>query len=85
MPPYVALDNYSYPGFLGKAYQPFVPGKDEAPLNVTPEVPALRLRSRQDLQNSLDDARRALDSDRGAIAGWDTYSKQALEMVTSPS
>src|SRR5262245_9135516 len=83
MPPYVALDNYSYPGFLGNAHQPFVPGKNESPLNLTAEVPAHRLRSRQDLLNSLDDVQRALDSNRGAIAGRDSFSKQALEMVTS--
>jgi len=54
MPPYVALDNYSYPGFLGKAHQPFVPGKNESPLNVTADVSSQRLRGRQDLLNSLD-------------------------------
>ena len=83
MPPYVALDNYSYPGFLGKAHQPFVPGTNESPLNLTADVSSQRLRGRQDLQNSLDDVQRALDSNRGAIAGWDAFSKQALEMVTS--
>src|SRR5262249_10525171 len=83
MPPYVALDNYSYPGFLGKAHQPFVPGKNESPLNLTADVSSQRLRGRLDLLNSFDDVQRALDSSRGAIAGWDAFSKQALEMVTS--
>src|SRR5215471_9684611 len=84
MPPYVALDNYSYPGFLGKAHQPFVPGNNESPLNLAADVSSQRFRGRQDLLNRIDDVRRALDSNRGATAGWDAFSQQALEMVASP-
>src|SRR5262249_41157009 len=84
MPPDVARDNFSYPGFLGKAHQPFVPGENESPLNLTEDVSSQRLRGRQDLLSRIDHVRRALDSNRGASAGWDAFSKQALEMVTSP-
>jgi len=86
VPPYVSLRGMSRygtePGFLGISHRPFTPGGAalqnlRLPSNVTLD----RLEQRKALVSGFDDLRRDLDS--GTIAGMDTFTARAFDMVTS--
>jgi hypothetical protein len=86
LPPYVSLMNQPLsenPAYCGTAHRPFVtsgPGLDD--LSLTAGISLDRLRNRKQLLGSLDTIRRDVDY-RGALAGLDTYTVRALDMVAS--
>ncbi len=95
LPPYVSL-MYEPPGlydnegptYLGPAHRPFAP-RDEGLANLSPArgMSLERLGDRRELLGQFDTLRREADRavDYGdASAGIDAFTRQALEMVTSP-
>ncbi len=86
LPPYVSLMNQPLsenPAYCGTAHRPFVPqgpGLDD--LSLAAGISLDRLRDRKQLLGSLDTIRRDVDY-RGALAGLDTYTVRALDMVAS--
>ena len=91
IPPYVSLCyscthppyNEPGPGFIGQAFTPFRllrEGRDDLVLNgITHD----RLADRARLRESLDRLRRASDR-QGSMAGLDSFTVQALDVLTSP-
>jgi uncharacterized protein (DUF1501 family) len=70
------------PGFLGVAHRPFTPsGAGMNNLKLANGVTADRLGDRKALLEAFDDTRRDLDAS-GTMAGLDSYSAKAFEMVT---
>ena len=86
VPPFVSLRGMSRgtePGFLGIAHRPFSPsGPGNANLKMANGVTASRLDERKGLLGAFDDTRRDIDAS-GSMAGLDTYTEKAIEMVTS--
>lgn len=85
IPPYVSLRGMSRgtePGFLGVAHRPFTPsGPGNANLKLAQGVSADRLDHRKELLDKFDDLRRDIDS-TGTMAGMDSYTEKAIEMVS---
>jgi hypothetical protein len=72
------------PGFLGKPYEPFIPGeRGSANLGLGREVSLERLADRRQLRATFDTLRRDLDDQRGSLAGVDAFTTQALEMIAT--
>src|SRR5262245_27467026 len=91
MPPYVQLDalrtppeGMGFPGFLGSAHRPFVPGKDLNMLTLGKDLTLDRLNSRKELLRTFDGINRDLDAARDNTPGLDGFTEKALEMVSSP-
>lgn len=91
MPPYVSLmykppglyDNES-PAYTGSAHRPFfLKSEGLANLSLTKGISRDRLRDRRELLQSFDLFNRELDT-KGSMAAIDTYTRRALEMITSP-
>ena len=78
-PPFVSF-NGSYAGYLGATHMPFKPQGGELRLNSN--LTADRLDSRTSLLRSLDGLRRDADAS-GAMLALDSYTQQAVDMVTS--
>ena len=85
VPPYVSLRGMSRgtePGFLGVAHRPFTPsGPGNANLRLANGVTVDRLEDRKSLLDVFDDTRRDIDA-TGTMAGIDSYTERAMEMVT---
>lgn len=85
VPPYVSTFKYSYgeAHYTGTAHNPFVPdGAGLKNLNLLKELSVNRLDNRRELLGQLDSLRR--DVDRGStFAGIDTFTQQAIDIVTS--
>ena len=91
LPPYVSL-MYKPPGlydnegptYTGPAHRPFVP-KAEGLANLTPAkgISLDRLRERRQLLGAFDTLSRQVDHNAG-MAGIDTYTRRAMEMIASP-
>lgn len=90
LPAYVALDKTAGfefrngPAYLGMAHKAFVPGAKMESLALPRSITLERLRDRQVLLRSFDDLRRDIDHIQGTMDGMDTFTAQALEMITSP-
>jgi hypothetical protein len=86
VPPFVSLRGMSRgsdSGFLGIAHRPFAPsGPGNANLKLAGGVTSERLDERKHLLDTFDDTRRDIDA-TGAMAGLDSYTEKAIEMVTS--
>lgn len=91
LPPYVSL-MYKPPGlydnegpvYLGNAHRPFVPKSEGmANLSLSRDVSLERLSDRRKLLGAFDAFRTEADH-CAAMAGIDTFTQRALEMVTSP-
>jgi hypothetical protein len=86
LPPYVSLMNQPLsedPAYTGPAHRPFVPtGPGLENLSLVAGVSLDRLNDRKQLLSSLDTIRRDIDY-RGALAGSDSYTVRALDMVAS--
>jgi hypothetical protein len=86
VPPFVSLRGMSRgtePGYLGIAHRPFTPsGPGNANLKLANGVTIERLDERKNLLASFDDTRREIDAS-GTMAGMDSYTEKAIEMVTA--
>src|SRR5579885_681503 len=87
VPPYVSLRGMSRygtePGFLGIAHRPFTPGGAALQnLRLPRDVSLDRLEQRKALVSGFDDLRRDLDTN-GTMAGMDSFTARAFDMVTS--
>jgi hypothetical protein len=87
VPPYVSLRGMSRygtePGFLGIAHRPFTPGGAALQnLRLPGGVSLDRLDQRKALLAGFDDVRRDLDTN-GTMAGMDSFTTRAFDMVTS--
>ena len=86
VPPFVSLRGMSTgtePGFLGIAHRPFTPsGQGLANLKLPNTVSAERLENRKALISGIDDLRRDIDAS-GTMAGIDSFTSRAFDMVTS--
>lgn len=87
LPTYVQLDSLrtppegmSFPGYLGAAHKPFIPGKDLNSLTLSRDMTLERLNQRKELLRTFDGLNRELDA---APPGLDTFTLRALEMVSS--
>ena len=91
LPHYVSLDQYhgdhaevESPQYAGAAHRPFLFGSEGVKnLRLTPAMTTDRLTHRQELMKTFDTLRRDIDA-RGDAAALDTFSVQALDMITSP-
>ncbi|MDB5352470.1 MAG: hypothetical protein JWN86_3717 [Planctomycetota bacterium] len=91
VPPFVGLsprmghkpwaDN-GEPGYLGLAHAPFTPNGADLPSLAKLGLSAGRLGDRKGLLRKLDGLRRDMDSS-GSMAGLDTFSRQAFDILTS--
>ena len=86
VPPFVSLRGMSVgtePGYLGIAHRPFTPsGQAQSNLKLPTNVNAGRMDERKELLEGFDDVRRDLDTS-GAMAGMDTYTTRAFDMIAS--
>ena len=86
VPAYVSLRGMSRgtePGFLGVAHRPFTPnGPGLANLRAAQPNTGANLDARRNLLTGLDDLRRDIDSS-GTMAGLDTFTARAFDLVTS--
>jgi hypothetical protein len=86
VPPFVSLRGNSTgtePGYLGIAHRPFSPGGPGLQdLRLANGVTPQRLEKRKDLLEGFDDVRRDLDAS-GTMAGIDSFTTRAFDMVTS--
>jgi hypothetical protein len=86
VPPFVSLRGMSRgtePGFLGISHRPFTPsGQGQANLRFAQGVNEARLDERKDLLENMDDLNREIDAS-GTMAGLDSFTQRAIEMVTS--
>jgi hypothetical protein len=78
-PPFVSY-NGQYPGYLGPIYKPYRPQGGD--LKLSGQMTAERLQSRTELLGYLDGLRRDADH-TGQIEAVDSYTQQAVEVVTS--
>lgn len=83
LPPYVTLDKFAYPSFLGNAHRPFEAGEKLENLALVEGLTVDRLDDRSRLLSAFDALNRGLDDDRGAMASLDAFSRQALRMVST--
>jgi hypothetical protein len=89
LPPYVSLmyrpdGTHENPTYTGPAHRPFVPKAEGlANLRLAKGISRERLRDRRELLRTFDTMRREADYNE-AMAGMDAYTRQALEMITSP-
>jgi hypothetical protein len=91
VPRYVSLDQYTAnhtevenPQYLGAAHRPILLGGEGVrDLALTRDVSAARLQDRRQLMATFDTLRRDLDG-RREFAAMDSFTAQALEVVTSP-
>jgi hypothetical protein len=97
LPPYVSLDMGKMPhgtvrlaalepAFLGTAYQPFDPSGPGgvANLGLPDGMTRERVGDRQTLRGAFDTLRRDLETTRGVFDGMDSFTAQALDIITSP-
>ena len=91
IPPYVSLDEYhadhtvlENPQYVGHAYRPFLYGGEAVRhLGPMPGISANRLADRRNLMGTFDRLQREVDA-LGEAAAVDSFTLQALEMITSP-
>ncbi len=86
VPPFVSLRGMSRgtePGFLGISHRPFTPGgPGNANLRLPNTVNMDRLEQRKALVSGFDDINREMDAS-GTMAGMDSFTQRAFDMVTS--
>lgn len=88
LPPYVSMMSNARdaenPHYVGEAHKPFSPsGEGMKNLSLVSDVTLNRLADRKALRDTLDKIRRDIDVD-GSLAGVDSFTERALDMVTSP-
>ncbi|MFT7638918.1 MAG: hypothetical protein ACI9G1_000643 [Pirellulaceae bacterium] len=83
LPPYVSLDRFVYTAFLGAAHGPYMPGEDARGIGLVDGLSLERLDDRKKLLREVDRLRRELDNPQGSFSGVDSFTRQAMEMITS--
>jgi hypothetical protein len=93
IPPYVSVSSHkllgSYddpeePAYLGPMHRPFaVQGPVMKNLTLLPEVSRDQLATRKSLLGAFDSLRQDIDTTEKKLAGMDSYTKRALEMIAS--
>ncbi len=86
LPPYVYLgdaNHVGHPGYLGKAHEAYIPGEKAMSLGRSKSVSLEQLGERRELLKSFDATRRELDDPKGSRASMDSFTAQALEMMTT--
>jgi uncharacterized protein (DUF1501 family) len=86
LPPYIYLgdaNHVGHPGYLGKAHEAYIPGERAAALGRSKSVSVEQLGDRRALLKTFDTVRRDFDDPRGSRASMDSFSAQALEMMTT--
>jgi hypothetical protein len=91
IPRYVSLDQYygnhaelENPRYVGTSHRPFLYGSEGVKnLSLSGNQTLGRLDDRKQLRNAFDTLRRDIDA-RGDMGALDTFSAQALAMITSP-
>ncbi len=86
LPPYVYLgdaNHVGHPGYLGKAHEAYIPGEKAMSLGRSKSVSLEQLGERRQLLKSFDTTRRELDDPKGSRASMDSFTAQALEMMTT--
>ena len=88
VPPFVAFDGIDTKPtrgthYLGMKHNPFVPGAKTSGLLPLKGMTKETYASRGNLLSSLDTLRRDIDDSRGSIQAADTYTSQALDIITS--
>jgi hypothetical protein len=86
LPPYVYLgdaNHVGHPGFLGKAHEAYIPGEKAANLGRSKAISLDQLGERRELLKTFDTAKRDLDDPKGSRASMDSFTQQALEMMTT--
>ena len=86
LPPYVYLgdaNHVGHPGFLGKAHEAYIPGSKAANLGRLKDISLAQLGERKEFAKTFDGVRKELDDPRGSRAGFDAFTAQALEMMTT--
>jgi len=90
------LNDPEYPAYAGSAHWPFRPGspssrsgpgRDDSGLenlSLPPNMTLDRMADRRALHRSIDNLRREMDDPSGTLAGQDSFTVQALDMLTSP-
>jgi hypothetical protein len=88
VPPFVSLRGMSTgtePGYLGIAHRPFSPsGQGLQNLRPANGVSADRMEQRRSLLEGFDDVRRDIDAS-GTLAGLDSFTARAFDMISSGS
>jgi uncharacterized protein (DUF1501 family) len=73
------------PEYLGPAHRPFkLSGAGVQSLELNSGVTSNRLANRRALLQSVDNLRREIDDHQGTLRGLDSFTAQALEMISSP-
>src|SRR5215212_4908549 len=86
LPPYVYLgdaNHVGHPGFLGKSHEAYIPGEKAASLGRSKQVSLEQLGERRELLKTFDTVKRDLDDPKGSRASMDSFTQQALEMMTT--
>ena len=86
LPPYVYLgdaNHVGHPGYLGKAHEAYIPGEKAMSLGRSKSVSVEQLGERRELLKSFDATRREFDDPKGSRASMDSFTAQALEMMTT--
>src|SRR4051812_47773355 len=86
LPPYVYLgdaNHVGHPGFLGKAHEAYIPGEKAANLGRSKSIGLEQLGERRELLKAFDATRRDLGDPRGQRASMDSFTAQALDMMTT--
>jgi hypothetical protein len=86
LPPYVYLgdaNHVGHPGFLGKAHEAYIPGEKAANLGRSKAITLEQLGERRELLKTFDTVKRDLEDPRGQSVSMDSYTAQALDMMTT--
>ena len=88
MPPYVVLNmksssHVAFAGDAGKQYEPLIANNVQKLFEPLADLPQERMRTRRDLLTQFDKLWQGLDQD-GSMAALDSYTRQAIEMVSGP-
>src|SRR5262245_34852482 len=86
LPPYVYLGDANHvggPGYLGKAHEAYIPGEKAMSLGRSKSITVDQLGERRELLKSFDATRREFDDPKGQRASMDSFTAQALEMMTT--
>ena len=76
--------NIKGPGYLGAAHAPLRPSGEAMANMVLNGVGLDRLNDRKAILSSFDGYRRSIDANREKASGLDPFTKQALDVLTSP-